>query len=63
MNLREERQEDLDPEYIETLIKAEKEIPISQRNKTIFYTKNIYIHSVQLSSDQLLSRVQLFVTP
>ena len=55
MNLREERQEDLDPEYIETLKKAEKEIPISQRNKTIFYYKK-YIYS--FSSAQFRSVAQ-----
>ena len=54
MNLREERQEDLDSEYIETLkvkkkkTKTEKEILISQRNKTIFYYKRKYIHYLEL---------------
>lgn len=49
MNLREERQEDLDSEYIETLKvkKTEKEILISQRNKTIFYYKRKYIHYLE----------------
>ena len=53
MNLREEHQEDLDSEYIETLKvkkkkKTEKNIIISQRNKTIFYYKRKYIHYLEL---------------